>query len=73
VVSSLAPEHVVKLVTSVFDQATELSVFTDRTHPLELSLMHQVSSICFTLLPTFNLLTIFFPMLRWVDDVFDIH
>jgi hypothetical protein len=71
--SSLAPEHVVNLVILVPDQATERSTFTDRTPLLEPSLMHQVPSICFTLSLIFNPQIIFFPMLRWVDDVFDTH
>jgi hypothetical protein len=73
VISSLAPEHVINLVTSVLNQAIEQSAFTDWTPLMEPSLTHQVSSTCFTLSLIFNPLIIFFPMLRWVEDVFDTH
>jgi hypothetical protein len=44
VVSSLAPEHVINLTTSILDQAIERSTFTDRTPPLDPSL-HASSSL----------------------------
>jgi hypothetical protein len=73
VVSSLAPEHVINLITLVPDQATGRSAFLDRTPPLELGLMHRVPSICFMLPSIFNLLTVFFMMLRLVNEVFNTH
>jgi hypothetical protein len=72
-VSSLTHEHVINLVTLVPGQTTKRSTFTDQTHPLEPSLMHQVPSIFFMQSPIFNPLIIFFPMLRWINDVFDTH
>jgi hypothetical protein len=72
-VSSLTPDHVINLATSIPEQAIDRSAFTDRTPPLEPCLMHRVPPICLTLSSIFNLLIIFFPMLYWVDDVFNIH
>jgi hypothetical protein len=72
-VSSLALEHVINMAILVPDQATKQSTFTDRTPLLERSLMHRVTSIYFMPSPIFNHLIVFFPMLCWIDDVFDSH
>jgi hypothetical protein len=71
--SSLVTEHVVNLTILVPDQATDRLAFPDRIVLLEPYLMHRVLSICFMLPSIFNLLSVFFPMLCWVDDVFDTH
>jgi hypothetical protein len=52
-ISSLAPKHVVNLATSVPDQATHWSTFSDRTTPLKPDPMHRVILICFRLWPIF--------------------
>jgi hypothetical protein len=57
VVSSLAHKHVVNLATSVFDQATDRSAFTDRTPPFKPDFMHRIPLFDFTLPSVFNFLT----------------
>jgi hypothetical protein len=59
--------------TSVPDQATARSTLTDQTPLLQSSFMHRVPMICFTLPSIFTLLIVFFPMLHWIDDVFDTY
>jgi hypothetical protein len=46
-------------VSSIPDQATDRSTFTDRTPPLKLDFIHRVPLIGFTLPSIFNLLIIF--------------
>jgi hypothetical protein len=58
-VLSLAPEHVINLITSVPDQAIDWSTFTDRTPPFISDFMRQVPLICFRL-PLISILLIIF-------------
>jgi hypothetical protein len=59
VVSSLAPEHVINLLTLVPDQATGGSALTDQTPPLKLYFMRRLPLIDFTLPSIFNIMISF--------------
>jgi hypothetical protein len=61
------------LLTSIPNQATDQSMFTDRTPLLKPDFMHRVFSN--QLHATFNLQFFYnlYPMVHWVDDVFDTH